>query len=94
MNRTAVVPVALSALLLAAASSALLAQGDPGGAKSQAPQITFRAGVEVVTVTASVRDRGGRVVRDLKQSDFEVIDSGMPRPRSWRRLRPEPAPTT
>jgi Ca-activated chloride channel family protein len=44
-----------------------------GGASSQ---ITFKSGVEVVTVTAAVRDRRGRVVRDLKRSDFHVIDSG------------------
>jgi VWFA-related protein len=33
--------------------------------------------VEVVTVTASVRDRRGRVVRNLTQSDFEVMDTGV-----------------
>ncbi len=77
MNRPAVVPVALSALLLAATSGVIvLAQEAPAGAKPQAPQITFRAGVEVVTVTASVRDRRGRVVRDLEKADFEVMDSG------------------
>lgn len=37
---------------------------------------TFRSGVEAVSVSASVRDSRGRVVRDLKKSDFEVIDSG------------------
>jgi VWFA-related protein len=35
--------------------------------------------VEVVTVTAAVRDRRGRLVRDLERSDFEVSDTGMPR---------------
>ena len=42
----------------------------------QAPQITFKAGVEVVTVSATVRDTRGRVVRGLQKSDFEVIDAG------------------
>lgn len=37
---------------------------------------TFRAGVEVVTLAAAVRDRRGRVVRDLTRGDFEVVDSG------------------
>jgi len=37
---------------------------------------TFRGGVEVVSISAAVRDRRGRVVRDLKRTDFEVIDSG------------------
>ena len=29
-------------------------------------------------MTAAVRDRRGRVVRDLKQADFQVMDSGQP----------------
>ena len=52
----------------------LIAQ-QPSSSQSQ-PQVTFKAGVEVVTVTASVRDQRGKVVRDLKKSDFEVIDTG------------------
>jgi VWFA-related protein len=47
--------------------------------RAEEPQITFKAGVEAVTVNATVRDRRGRLVRDLKKSDFEVIDSGEPR---------------
>ena len=43
---------------------------------SQTPQATFRSGVEVVTVSASVRDRRGRVVKDLKRTDFEVLEDG------------------
>jgi len=39
-------------------------------------QVTFRGGVDLVTATVSVRDKKGRVIRDLKQSDFEIIDSG------------------
>lgn len=42
-------------------------------------QVTFRGGVDLVTATVSVRDRKGRVIRDLKQSDFEIIDSGVSR---------------
>lgn len=43
---------------------------------AQAPQITFKAGVEAVTVNVSVRDRRGRLVRNLQKTDFELIDSG------------------
>lgn len=53
-----------------------------GSASPQGPgtsQPTFRSGVEVVTVTAAVRDARGRVVRGLKRSDFEVIDTGQRR---------------
>jgi hypothetical protein len=46
---------------------------------SQAPAATFKSGVEVVTVTAAVRDDHGRVVRDLTKADFAVIDSGVAR---------------
>ena len=47
---------------------------------SQTPAATFKSGVEVVTVTAAVRDGHGRVVRDLTKSDFVVVDSGSSRP--------------
>ena len=47
---------------------------------SQTPAGTFKSGVELVTVTAAVRDARGRVVRDLKKSDFVVVDSGFSRP--------------
>ncbi len=40
------------------------------------PTITFRSGVEAVTVSATVRDERGRVIRHLKKTDFEVVDGG------------------
>ena len=43
---------------------------------AQAPQ--FRSGVELVEVTAIVRDSEGRVVRDLTQSDFRLLERGRP----------------
>jgi Ca-activated chloride channel family protein len=43
---------------------------------SQQTVATFRAGVEVVSIAAAVRDGRGRVVRDLGKGDFQVIDSG------------------
>lgn len=39
-------------------------------------QATFRSGVDLVTVSATVRDGKGRLVKDLTQRDFEVIDRG------------------
>jgi VWFA-related protein len=42
----------------------------------QQPQATFKSGVEVVTVSVSVRDDEGKVIRNLTKADFEVIDSG------------------
>ena len=68
-------------------SKAAQARADQSGAAqpgavqpgTSQPQATFRSSVEVVTVTASVRDQRGRVVRDLKKTDFQVIDNGVPR---------------
>ena len=48
--------------------------GQPGGAP------VFKAGVQAVVVAASVRDGRGRVVRNLKKADFQVIDTGFGRP--------------
>jgi VWFA-related protein len=41
-----------------------------------APEATFKAGVDLVRVTAVVRDQKGRFVQDLTAGDFEVIDAG------------------
>lgn len=75
MKTAAVVPVVLSAVLVGLAVIPPAA----GAALQQDPVTTFRGGVDLVTATVSVRDRRGRVVRDLKQTDFEVIDSGVVR---------------
>ena len=71
----------VAALLLTSAALVLTsgletyAQQAPAPA-GEAPQATFRSAVEVVTVSASVRTGGGKVVRDLARADFEVLDSG------------------
>jgi VWFA-related protein len=46
---------------------------------AQAPVATFRAGVDLVRVTAVVRDHKGRFVRDLQARDFEVLEAGQSR---------------
>jgi VWFA-related protein len=66
-------------MLLATSPGASLALAAASSAPPQGSQITFKAAVEVVTVNASVRDSRGRVVRNLKKTDFEVIDSGIRR---------------
>lgn len=43
------------------------------------PQAKFRSSVEVVSVSAVVKDRKGRFVHDLKGSDFVVTESGQER---------------
>lgn len=41
-------------------------------------QVTFRSGVDLVNVTATVTDGDGRFVSGLKQEDFVVLDDGKP----------------
>ena len=69
----------ITALLVSAAGSVAYAAQGAGDPANQRPTVTFRAGVEVVSITAAVRDGRGRIVRNLKRSDFEVIDRGTPR---------------
>jgi VWFA-related protein len=42
----------------------------------QAPQPTFRSGVELVELDAIVTDGAGNVVRDLTADDFEIVEAG------------------
>ena len=46
----------------------------------QAPQVTFRAGVDLVDVEVSVLDKNRLPVRGLTASDFTVLEEGSPRP--------------
>lgn len=75
--------------LLALAMTALPLTGwAQGTAESQ--QATFRSGVDLVTVSATVRDGKGRLVKDLAKKDFEVIDRG--EKRAINEFRSERAP--
>ena len=47
-------------------------------AAQQPPIASFKSSVDVVRISAIVRDRRGRFVRDLSAQDFEVIDGGRP----------------
>jgi Ca-activated chloride channel family protein len=73
MNRRPVIVALLAALV--GATAPLAAQD----AARQEPVVTFKSSVEVVSLAAAVRDGRGRVVRGLKQSDFEVYDGGVRR---------------
>ena len=46
------------------------------GTQEQPPTVTFKSSVDVVRVSAVVRDHKGRFVRDLAARDFEVFDGG------------------
>ena len=47
-------------------------------AGAQDPQRTFRTSVRTVPIFATVADETGRLVPDLEQEDFEVLDDGKP----------------
>lgn len=66
-------PGALGATLLLLA----LAGTAAGRAQGPTPTTTFRSSVDLVRVTAVVRDRKGRFVQDLGARDFEVLDGGV-----------------
>jgi len=51
----------------------------PAMAQLEQPQATFKSGVDLVSVTAVVRDKKGRVVRTLTPADLVVTDGGSPR---------------
>ena len=72
--RTILATLGLAALL----ASGPAAQGRPTPVERD-PAPTFTSGVDMVTVHVSVRDRRGRIVRDLAASDFRLIDSGFGR---------------
>jgi Ca-activated chloride channel homolog len=59
---------------------AVLVASSPARALPQAPAATFTSKVELVRVSAVVRDRKGRFVQDLSTRDFEVFDEGQLRP--------------
>jgi Ca-activated chloride channel family protein len=72
--------LALAVLAQPVSGRAQEAAGHPiAGAAPGAPaekQATFRSGVDLVTVSATVRDNKGRLVTNLTRQDFDVIDRG------------------
>lgn len=62
-------PALLGVLLVTGVPCTGAAGQDPAPAK-------FSSAVDVVSVTAVVRDRKGRFVRDLERADFTVIEAG------------------
>ncbi len=71
----------LFAFLLAIVTGTILADARGRPAAPQVPPAqrpTFSTDVEVVNVLVTVRDKDGKVVRDLSQDDFVVTEDGRP----------------
>jgi len=66
----------LRGLTAGLALTASVAALPPNSFAQDPPQAIFRSAVEVVTVSAAVRNSKGRVIQDLKKADFELYDSG------------------
>jgi len=69
--------------LCAAPFTVLLSGSRPAAAPQTPAQVppvaTFKAGIDLVRISAVVRNRKGRFVDDLSVRDFEVLESGRPR---------------
>jgi Ca-activated chloride channel family protein len=63
--------VAFALLAAIAASNVPVSAQDP-------PNLVFRSAVDVVSVTAIVRDRRHRVVTSLTRDDLQIVDAGEP----------------
>jgi VWFA-related protein len=85
LGRLAVLTASAAAVsLLATADIAAVEQGGgpvspPAPAAEQAPS-RFKSAVDLVSVTAVVRDKKGRFVPDLSREDFIVVEGGERRP--------------
>jgi Ca-activated chloride channel family protein len=67
------------ALLVVACAALTVTSGGQTSAQTD-ERPSFRSGVELVSVTAVVRDRRGRLVQELTRDDFRVLDGGEFRP--------------
>lgn len=59
---------------------ALLLAGAPRAHSQASERPLFRSGVDLVTVTATVRDARGRLVTNLAAHELEILDRGVSRP--------------
>lgn len=88
LGRLAVLTASATAAVLLSAGQ-IVAQGPAGqetagptssGSGPSQPATRFKSAVDLVSVTAVVRDRKGRFVQDLSREDFIVVEGGQRRP--------------
>jgi Ca-activated chloride channel family protein len=70
----------MAAVALVAGATRLAGQAQQPQQAQEPPAAIFRSSVDLVRVTAVVRDHKGRFVQDLVARDFEVLDGGRSRP--------------
>ena len=79
MTRRSATPLVLIAAFVWAVTASPRAQAPEGGAPQQEPTVTFKSGVELVTVTAAVRDRRGRIIGTFGVSRL-IMEGDRPKP--------------
>ena len=89
-------PFLFAGFILAVTAAVAPAQSAPApaptpvaGNDSQEGAVRFKSGVDLVTVSAVVKDKKGRVVKNLRRTDFELLDGGRSRPIA--QFRPDAA---
>jgi Ca-activated chloride channel family protein len=83
LRRLAVVAASASAALLLGAGQVAAQSAEPATQATPAaeqPATRFKSAVDLVSVTAVVRDKKGRFVSDLSRDDFIVVEGGERRP--------------
>jgi len=89
MSRTRIFAALVLTLMLAASAMVVLAGQQAGSQQAATGQaggqqaavqtdLTFRSGINFVTVDAYVSDSKGQPITDLKQSDFEILEDNKP----------------
>src|SRR6185503_16222030 len=69
---------AAAAIALALAVASLGAQQDTGRSPDENGAFRFKSGVELINVTTTVTDVGGRFVSGLRKEDFAVYEDDQP----------------
>jgi Ca-activated chloride channel homolog len=72
----AALSVVVSVATIATPSAQQASHTNPGVPATEAPAAMFRSSVSLVSVSAVVRDKRGKVMSSLTGADFEVIDGG------------------
>src|SRR5262245_12718989 len=76
MRRTMAMAGAALTIMTLSTDSATWAQQPQSAVPAPDVVATFKSSVDVVRVSAFVRDRKGRFVTDLREADFEVFENG------------------
>ena len=81
--------VSLSVLGGALVAASFVGAQPPPSAPAQEATPQFKAGTEVVALDLVVRDKKGKLVTDLQESEIEVLEGGVPQKlTSFRAVRP------